>query len=64
MKVIRVSIPGVNENGYILSKDEIKNIIGEIHSLLEDGKIGDTLMITVIEIDKSNFDALSEFAGW
>ena len=64
MIVIRVTKPELKGLGYLLAKEEIKNILGEVDAMLEYGEVGDSLLLEVAEISEEDFAKLGEFAGW
>ena len=64
MYAIRVSKPDINKSGYILSKEEISNVVGEIETMLDYGDINDKLLIEVVWISTEEFAELDEFTGW
>ena len=64
MLVVKVTKPELKGGGYLVSKEELKNILGEIDAMLDYGEVGDSLLLEVAEISEEKFFQLREFAGW
>jgi len=64
MIVLKVTKPELSNSGYILKPNEIKELPGEIDTMLYYGEIGDSLLLTVVEMPREEIDKLPEFTGW
>ena len=64
MVVVKITKPDLGEGGYYLSQGQIKNILGEIESMMDCGEDGESLLITVEVMPQEKFDSLVEFTGW
>ena len=50
---------------YIETRENIMNAMsGELDGFLEGGEIGDSINLTIIEMEESEYEKLSEFTGW
>lgn len=53
------------EQNYIETRENIMNAMdGELDGLLEYGEIGDSINLTIIEMEESEYEKLPEFTGW
>jgi len=54
-----------DEQNYIETRENIMNAMdGELDGFLEYGEIGDSINLTIIEMEKSEYEKLPEFTGW
>lgn len=50
---------------YIETRENIMNAMdGELDGFLEGGEIGDSINLTIIEMEESEYEKLPEFTGW
>jgi len=50
---------------YIETQENIMNAMsGELDGFIESGKIGDSINLTIIEMEESEYEKLPEFMGW
>lgn len=60
-KITRSDCPG----SYIEEDFNIKNALdAELDGMLEYSNVGDSVTITVVEMEEEDFDELEEFTGW
>lgn len=53
------------EHGYIETKENIMSALeSELDGLLNYGEIGDSINLTIIEMEESEYKKLPEFTGW
>lgn len=53
------------EHGYIETKENIMSALeSELDGLLNYGEIGDSINLTIIEMEESEYEKLPEFTGW
>ena len=64
IKAIKITRPYLDPSGYILLRNEIKNLIPEIDVMFDCDKPGDKVCVELIEISQEKYDKLEEFAGW
>jgi len=60
IKITRNSVCG----SYVLSREEIKNLLNEIEEMFEEDEIGEIVQIELSEMVKEEFYNLPEFTGW
>ena len=54
-----------DEQHYIETRENIMNAMeGELDGFLEGGEIGDSINLTIIEMEESEYEKLPEFTGW
>jgi len=54
-----------DEQNYVETRENIMNAMsGELDGFLECGEIGDSINLTIIEMEESEYEKLSEFTGW
>ena len=54
-----------DEQHYIETRENIMNAMsGELDGFLEYGEIGDSINLTIIEMEESEYEKLPEFMGW
>jgi len=54
-----------DEQNYIETRENIMNAMdGELDGFLEYGEIGDSINLTIIEMEESEYEKLPEFTGW
>jgi hypothetical protein len=54
-----------DEQNYIETRENIMNAMdGELDGFLEYGEIGDSINLTIIEMEESEYEKLPEFMGW
>jgi hypothetical protein len=69
MKVIRISRPDLQSEGYMVSMDDWKaSVLTEIENDIDEAEceFGDlsSITVTIVEISQEEFDNLEEFMGW
>lgn len=70
MKVIRISRPDLQSEGYMVSMDDWKaSVMTEIENDIEEAERGgheylSSIVVTIEEISQEAFDSLEEFMGW
>jgi peptide subunit release factor RF-3 len=54
-----------DEQHYIETRENIMNAMsGELDGFLESGEIGDSINLTIFEMEESEYEKLPEFMGW
>jgi hypothetical protein len=63
-KYIRVTRNNI-DGSYIERVDNLIGLIeGEIISTIDDNNVGDSLILTVVEMTEEEYNSLPEFEGW
>lgn len=68
MKVVRISRPDLQSEGYMVSMDDWKaSVLTEIENDIEEAggyEYFSSIVVTIEEISQEEFDSLEEFMGW
>ena len=63
-RYIKITHNNDNQN-YIETKENIMNALdGELDGFLEGSEIGESINLTIIEMEESEYEKLPEFTGW
>jgi len=64
MKILSIRRPGVGEYLHNIEDDEDEGITNTLQLLIDKGSVGDSVIITLDEMNANVFNAMNDWGGW